>query len=411
MGDKADRYVIPALIGLAPALLLLLTWGPDGMTVPQVHVRGLFIPILAAETLVIVIALRAGFLGRLRAWRWPLLPTGALLLLLAIAIGTAIAAPAPVAARTWTAIWLLHLGFGVAMADLTYRMFNPGAVAWAYVVGSVPVVVGLSLFALSVDDPDFDWTSGWPAANHIRHLGYYFAAAIALSLGLIGAARTRTAVVALAGIATACFAFALWTGSRGAVVGVAGGVLGGLVLVRPRAFWTIAACAAGALGVGTAIASVVPAPGPLMGVGRMVSQTVESGEVTTGRTAMWLQTVNAISRQPLFGYGEAQMPIVSPFDGLFQPHQVLLQVALAWGLIGLLCAAFLAIWFLLRALPVVRNSDGELLAPFLAMLVIGTIAMFDNSLFNALSVSIFAACAGMIASRWPSRASAAESEA
>jgi O-antigen ligase len=148
-----------------------------------------------------------------------------------------------------------------------------------------------------------------------------------------------------------------------------------------------------------------------MGVGRMVSQTVESGEVTTGRTAMWLQTVNAISRQPLFGYGEAQMPIVSPFDGLFQPHQVLLQLALAWGLIGLLCAAFLAIWFLLRALPVVRNSDGELLAPFLAMLVIGTIAMFDNSLFNALSVSIFAACAGMIASRWPSRASAAESEA
>jgi hypothetical protein len=406
MRDKADRYVIPALIGLAPAILMLLTWGPDGMSLPQVHVRGLFIPILAAEMLVIVMAVRGGILSRMRGWRWSRPASAALLLLLGIAVGTAIAAPSPVVSRTWTAIWLLHLAFGLAVADLTHRTFNPGAVAWAYVIGSVPVIAGLSLFALSVDNPQFDWTRGWPAANHIRHLGYYFAAVIALALGLMATARSTKASVALVGVATACFAFALWTGSRGAVVGVAGGLLAGLVLVRPRRSWTIAACAAGALAVGTAIASIVPAPGPLMGVDRMVTQTVQSGEVTTGRTTMWLQTVDAVGRRPLFGYGEAQMPTVSPFDGLFQPHQVLLQVALAWGLVGLACAAVLAIWFLMRSLAVVRDSDGELLAPFLAMLVISTIAMFDNSLFNAVSVSIFAACAGIIASRWPERAAA-----
>jgi O-antigen ligase len=231
---------------------------------------------------------------------------------------------------------------------------------------------------------------------------------IALSLGLVATARSTKGLGALVAVATACFAFALWTGSRGAVVGVAGGLLAGLVLAPPPRSWTIAAGAAGALAVGTAIAWVVPAPGPLMGVGRIVSQTVsqtvESGGVTTGRTTMWLQTVNAISRRPLFGYGEAQMRTVSPYDGLFQPHQVLLQISLAWGLVGLVCVAVLAMWFLMRSVTAIRESDGELLAPFLAMLVIGAIAMFDNSLFNALSVSIFAACAGMIASRWPARA-------
>jgi hypothetical protein len=72
---------------------------------------------------------------------------------------------------------------------------------------------------------------------------------------------------------------------------------------------------------------------------------------------------------------------------------------MAWGVVGLACVAVLVIWFLMRSLPAVRRDQTELLPPTLAMLALAIMAMFDGALFHVLPVSIFAACAGIIASR------------
>ena len=202
------------------------------------------------------------------------------------------------------------------------------------------------------------------------------------------------------------FTFALWTGSRGAVIGVAGAMVIGLLFftaMRRAILWvgTIVN-----LGIGALIASLLPAHGVLMGIGRTVTQTVDSGDVSTGRTRIWLNAIPAIEKRPLFGYGEDQMSTVAPFGTLGQTHQVILQVLLAWGIVGLACVTILTIWFLKRSLPSTRSDAAELLAPIMAMFALATMAMFDGALFHVLPVSIFAGCAGAIASRWtkPERA-------
>ena len=144
-----------------------------------------------------------------------------------------------------------------------------------------------------------------------------------------------------------------------------------------------------------------------MGFGRTITQTVESGDISTGRTQIWLNALGAIRERPIFGYGENQMTTVAPFGTLGQTHNVILQILLAWGAVGLACVAVLAIWFLARSLPVVRRDAADLLPPFMAMLALASLATIDGSLFHVIPVSIFAACAGMIASRWPTRQSAA----
>jgi O-antigen ligase len=95
------------------------------------------------------------------------------------------------------------------------------------------------------------------------------------------------------------------------------------------------------------------------------------------------------------------MGTVAPFGTLGQTHEIFLQILLAWGVVGLACVAILAVWFLKRSLPAVRSSEVDLLSPMLAMFALATMSLFDGSLFHVLPVSIFAGCAGIIASRWP----------
>jgi O-antigen ligase len=363
------------------------------------------LPIAAAELFVIAIALREGMIGAMTRWKWPRVPTAALLLLVAIAIGTAVTAPNPGAARLWTSFWLLHLLFGFSVAHLCTQGLARRDLIAAYLIGFLAFVGGAILFATQVTDPMFNWTNGWPAATHIRHFGYYAAAMIALCIGLSATEQRRRVLALLFGLGTAGFAFALWTGSRGTVVGVAGALLAGLLIVpamRRTVVWggTLLSLALGGL-----LASLCPAPGPLMGFGRTITQTVGSGDVSTGRAQLWLNVIGAIRKRPLFGYGENQMATVAPFGGLGQTHEVILQILLAWGAVGLACVAVLAIWFLARSLPVVRRGGAELLPPFMAMLALASLSMIDGALFHVLPVSIFAACAGMIASRWPTQAS------
>jgi O-antigen ligase len=322
-----------------------------------------------------------------------------LLILVAIAIGTAITAPTPGPAQISTFNWVVHLLFGFSVAYLCRRDFGARDLIVAYLIGYAFFIAGAILFATQVHDPAFNWTEGWPAAGHIRHLGYYIAAMVAFCIGLAATERRWAVLGALFALSVVSFAFALWTGSRGTVVGVAGAVLVGLVLIpqvrRPPA-WGGAALS---LALGAGLATVFPAPANNMGLGRTVTATVDH-EVTTGRTAMWRNVLHAVEKRPLFGYGEDQMATVAPFYGLIQPHDVVLQVLLAWGVLGLICVIVMAVWFLRRSLPLVRRDGGDGVAPLMAMVALACFATIDGALFHLIPLSIFAASAGMIAAGW-----------
>src|SRR5690348_8430796 len=230
MGGKVDRYFVPAVIGFAPFILMLLTWAPNGRSAAQDMIQNLNAPLVAAEIFTVVVALREGMIKALRQRSWPRLPTAAMLVLLAVAIVTAITAPYARAARLWTFFWLVHLAFGFAVAHLCTRSFARRDLIAAYVAGFIAFVAGEAVFATQVTDPNFDWVLSWPAVGHIRHFGYYASACAGLIIGLAATERRPRILALFFLLCTAGFAFALWTGSRGAVIGVAGAMVVGLIL-------------------------------------------------------------------------------------------------------------------------------------------------------------------------------------
>jgi O-antigen ligase len=181
------------------------------------------------------------------------------------------------------------------------------------------------------------------------------------------------------------------------VAAIAGTVVLGLLVSpemrRPQAW----AGAALSLAVAYILVAWLPAPADNMGALRTISATTESGDMLTGRMTLWTLVLDAIRHRPIFGYGEGQMSAVAPFYSMAQPHNVVLQVLLAWGIVGLLCVVVLAFFFVRMALPAVRSDAAHALPPLLAMTALLALSMLDAALYHILPVSIFAACAGMIA--------------
>jgi O-antigen ligase len=196
------------------------------------------------------------------------------------------------------------------------------------------------------------------------------------------------------------FALGLWTGSRGMVASVVAAVIAGLVLVPQMRRAKAWAAAAVSLVIAVLAVAWLPTPNAkMMGVSRTVTATTQH-EVTTGRVQIWENVIHAIERQPVFGYGPAQMQTVAPYYGLAQPHDLILQVLLDWGFVGLACVLVFSLYYLRRALPAVYRHGDVLAPPFMAMLSILILSLIDAAMYYVLPVAIFAACAGMVAAGW-----------
>jgi O-antigen ligase len=398
MGRRFERWFIPIILGFAPVVLLLLTWVPDRQwTLWQAAIRSNSMVFIGAETFVILVAFRSGLLRSFRELHWPMIATIAAVLLLLIAIGTSVVAPNPGTARTLTVYWIIHALFGFALLHLYGRAFAPSDLIWSYLAGFAAFTALFILFVFRVPDPaSFDWTHDLPAVTHIRHFGYYAAAVAGLCAGLM-AMESRRGPWAMAFLMSAlALGVALWTGSRGAIFGAAGGLAIGLVLIpavrSPRCWLGVIASAL----LAGAIVFVLPTPAENMGVSRTIEATSGSN-VATGRTEMWRIVFEAIKQRPVFGHGEGQMHTVAPYSVMIQPHDSILQVLLAWGVAGALCLFVLAFIFARSFLPTVRSQGGTLVPPFMAMASLAAFSLIDGALFYALPISIFAACAAMIA--------------
>ena len=398
MGGMVQRFFIPAVIGFAPLILFLLNWDAESMSPMARLLREFTVTVVAAELFTIAVALREGMLAAWKSLRPPRPALIALAALLAIAIATAaFVAPAPYAAAIRTGFWVMHLLFGFAVAFLCGRSFRSSDLVGAYLTGFVAFAVAFVVFAVGAMQRPIDWTWDLPSFSHIRHLGIYATPMIGFSIGIMATSRRRSAWAGAFLIAVCGFALALWTGSRGPVAAIAGTVIVGLLLspaMRRPGAWAGAALS---LAVAYLVVALLPVPADNMGALRTIAATTESGDMLTGRMTLWGLVLDAIRHQPLFGYGEGQMKAVAEFGRMAQPHNLVLQILLAWGIAGMLCALVLAFYFLRLAVPAVRDDPARVLPPLLAMTALLGLSMLDAALYHILPLSIFAACAGMIA--------------
>jgi O-antigen ligase len=397
MGEGLKRYFIPGVIGFAPLATFLLTWDVASYGKMTSIIRALSLPELSAELAAIAIAFAEGMLPWLRQMRMSRPPAIALAALVLVAVGTVMIAPDRLGAASHTFFWIVHLCFGFSIAFLCGRVFRGSDLVRCYLLGFAAFAAAFAAFAITNFHRPLDWTRDLPAVVHIRHLGIYATAIIGLCIGLMATASRTEVWIGACAVAASGFALALWTGARGPVFAAGAAVAIGLLIApdmrRIRAWGgTLLSLFAGLLAV-----IRLPVPAGNMGFARTVSATTQSGDVGTGRMALWKGVVQAIERQPLFGYGEGQMQSVAPYYTMAQPHNLVLQVLLAWGVIGLVCVCVLGFAFARMALPAIRRDPARTLAPALAMASLVALSMIDAAMYHILPLSIFAASAGVIA--------------
>ena len=405
MGSMIERYFIPTLVGLAPVLFALLTWGPNGFSGVQNTIRIDAAPVFAIELVVFVVACREGLLGWLRANPPPPLVIAALAIWLAVTIiASWFVAPDQLDAIRWTVHWIVHLLFGFSIAFLCSRMLQVRDFIACYLAGFILYVAIFLVFVSTYWGQPIDWIHNLPGAIHIRHIGIYAAAMTGMSIGAMAAARGWREWLSAFAVATVGFALGLWTGSRGMALSVAAATAIGVMLIPEMRSPRVWAAGALSLLIGTVAVAWLPVPNSnMMGVARTVAATIEH-EMTTGRTQIWVNVIHAIARQPVFGYGPGQMAIVAPFYGMAQPHNFILQVLLDWGVVGLVCVIVLAFVYFRKAIPALHWYGARLAPPFIAMMSTLALSMIDAAMYHVLPVSIFAACAGMVAADWRVRA-------
>ncbi|NTZ42073.1 O-antigen ligase family protein [Altererythrobacter sp. SALINAS58] len=377
--DCLAGAVIAVAFGLAPAVLVLLTFD-EVLTPIQLQARSLATPILLMEIAVIVYALLEG----LKLPRIVALPSAALVMLLALAWVTVVNSPLASAGIIRTAIWTIHMLFGFSIVNLIRcgqlrREDFPPAIAFGFVVFNFLFVA----FVVSVHRADYDWIDAMPAYSNIRWLGFYSTAVFGICAAVYTGNRHLYAAVAVLALG-----IAVWSGSRGTIYSILAGYTVAIALFpEMRSGWRrVAMIVAAGIAVGAALTAVLP-----MGMGaERLSDTSSSG-----RVEIWTATLPYIQLRPFFGWGEGQMLWMPQAKGVFvHPHNVILQVLLAWGMVGLAIIAGLSLWLARQLFPQISRDDLPFVLP---VLMITAFSLIDGALFHVQSVATFVLLLSLLA--------------
>jgi O-antigen ligase len=385
-----EARLVAFLIGCAPLLIFLLTWDADGASSPMaMTIREYALPILAIEGIVIGLAALSGLFSWLKT-----APTIILIAAagwLAVAFYTAVfVAVDPRLSIFLTTIWVLHGLFAAAVAFLcrTARL-STADLAFALLAGFTLYALGVAFFAVQVDHK-IAWVTDIPGLGNLRRVAAYATLIAGLAVGALLWPRHRLAAIA----AVAAFFTAFWTGSRATAVAVAVAVLAAAVIFPAARDKRIFLGALLGLASGFLLALAFPIEA---GVGNNeVRAVMNVGD--NGRRMVWGNSIRAIFRSPIVGYGEGQTAYVLPDnpkqvdDFQAHPHNLFLQWLMAWGMVGAACLAAISLWlarFLYRAggtahgLPFVMGAGA-----------LTVHAMFDGALYDVAPVFLFAACVG-----------------
>jgi O-antigen ligase len=376
-GGAAVATLLAWTFGLAPALLFVLTW-TDEFSPLQQMARAYALPVVAAQLVIIAVSFREGW----RLGRPELLPLALVVALAALAWVSAARASLLSPALLRTGICSVQIGFALAVVNLWHhRMLDLEKFRTAILTGLLLVFGMVVVFVETTAHPPRPLVFKLPGFGHVRWLGYCAAAAV----GLSAPGFLRSDKVALF-TSTIAFTAAFWTGSRGAVGAAVAGFLVCAFLFRdfraPRAWLLFMLSGLAGLALALGLDALVPlaAQGP-DSMARLGS---------SGRTEMWKDTIGAIGMRPWLGWGEAQFRSIFRDEWSFgQPHNIVLQVLLAWGAVGaVLCGALAAC-----VLPRFVKARGVEAAPFqCAALMLAAYSLVDGSLYYAHSLALFVLC-------------------
>lgn len=396
------------LVGALPCLMAILPWDFEtGMTPFRALLLINSVAVLLVEIGIIfwAIALDCSPLQALLNLPRTALAAMGTLVLIALWTGTIIASR-PADAMLGLLTWIIHLLFGLSVWTMARRrMLLFDARCWGRIAAGVLAYgILLAIFLIELPDRDHrDWAPIMPGVLQIRNLGFFFVAGYlaAMPLALEGGGRwLRHGGIALGAIA---FGLALWTGTRGSILAI-WAAMATMVIVAPRfrspGTWRYVwvTTLAGAL-----LALLYQPPVSYMGLQRyLTSSPAES--VTNpkeGRLAFWRATLGKIRERPCLGYGERQFSAVV-FDGqksYRQPHNMILQVMLQWGVIGALLFFGLLGAFCRAALRNVRYLPLDQFPAAAILIALLFYGLYDAALYYPYPIMMIALCGALLSGR------------
>ena len=356
------------------AALLYPTWMHSMASGWAEWTRLLELPFVACELVVVHLAVRAGYRD---AAIWRLLPRDAriafALLLVGLTIGSVFVSRNPAGSILLSLTTLVHLRFcaSVFFFARRERAGAPGALFSWLTAGLVALTV-LTVWrfqlpppAASVPGGVIEWGSALPGFINVRHFGSWTGAiAAGLMLALLYGPRDRTRVTDLSYLLAA--GLTCWSGTRAAILAMVVVALIALVSLRrwPTRTALLRVLALSALALGIALLLLPDNPDFYLYVS---ADGQNANAATGGRLALWQATFARWRDAPLFGWGSG-----STFWEVYvgwthtQPHNVVLQFLISWGIVG----AAGGLWLLGRAIVATHRTgmDGPALRPLAGML-------------------------------------------
>lgn len=280
---------------------------------------------------------------------------------------------------------LFHMLFASAIwysvPEITRRDVERfGLIIFLGLLAFLPLLLWTFAFPpLEIDRYNHQWQFAVPGFISVRTFGGFTGAVTAFFVGLALSDRSRERLprwvllaVTLAGGLT------LWSGTRAAVLAV--GV--SLVVMAAQLRWKIKLAHLWQLGLclPLAVAGALvlqPYGDPAFSL-FAVGDSTSPDALTGGRLSYWAKIVEAISHHVWLGAGSAAAGWILPPPGQnhVQPHNIILQFWLSWGLIATVAAVFLLGRATAFAHTVAKKN--ALAVPFMAMIV----SLLVNSLFD-----------------------------
>lgn len=384
-------------------------------SLPLEILRQLNAPYLLAELVFIGLAAARGFKPSM-AWRHLDRPTrlaAAIFLTVFWIGGVAVSEVAPFA-TLFNISYLLHVVFGCAVAHLAGKADTGGVSGFGKLTGLLLLFLAIAI-AIQFARP--------PAGRTVESIQWQFALPGFISVRLFGAVMAPC-LVFFAWLAvergnepqfrrwvlpacTLASGMLCWSGTRAGLLGCAatGLVALGYFRLRMRRGMVLpVACAVIAGGLAGMALAPYGDPAFLL---YSPSDLLSADAATGGRLSFWVATWDAYLSVKWFGAGPGATAWILPATQWphIQPHNIILEFLLNWGLIG----AAAAVYLLARLIAALhrRAARDRALVPFVLLAdCLLVIAVFDGTFHFAQHLMLGAAAAGIVLARCPTQAPA-----
>jgi len=254
--------------------------------------------------------------------------------------------------------FFIHFCFFVALSSYLKSQPSAGRILIFSILFSA--VIFMPFFWLKLygtyDNQGFNWVWSLPGFENVRHLDYFLGSLTTiLGLALLTKSFENCSKIFKGLVFLMLFilwVMLFWSGGRGSSIAAVATIGGTLIFFKPAGWRKILRVNILVLVLAVATSTMLPVPHLSYGIFRFAAHILEGQDIaafSAGRTALWAEAIKIWQQNIWFGIGAGQTKTVIQFASSVhgQPHNIVIQALLAWGIVGgapFLGAIFTPFW-------------------------------------------------------------------